>query len=242
MISVTHILTTVTLSLVVASPVLFVNARSSPASVRVLTFLYHFPTLRPISTVPIHPLPPPAHTDAHKDREKSLEFDRNHGGGIQIDGKNYGGAPQLLVRQATPSERARPLCTIDKFAWADEDNRVKIYVMMDGLADIGDDQVAMDWEEQSLELRITDLGGKDHVLTIPFLVRYYMFSTSFPGLQWTPPMDTAYGHCVPSCPLDLPGPAANAQGRRVCNLARYRMPPTRFLVALRSYYFTFLPQ
>lgn len=127
---------------------------------------------------------------------------------MKIDGKNYGGAPQLLVRQATPSERARPLCTIDKFAWADEDNRVKIYVMMDGLADIGDDQVAMDWEEQSLELRITDLGGKDHVLTIPNLVRSYV--RPYPALKWTR------------------RPVVPTRSASIRNLARHRMHPTRF--------------
>ena len=131
------------------------------------------PTFSLCGPLPVHHISHDQYNhQAHKDRKASEAFDKQFSAGCKIAGKNYGGAPQLLVRQPTPgapeAEKAkRAVVTIDKFAWADEDEKVKIYVTLDGLGDLPDESVTLDWSKTSLELRVVDLiPGKDHVLTI----------------------------------------------------------------------------
>ena len=61
--------------------------------------------------------------------------------------------------------------TIQKFGWDDEGKKVKIYITsgIDGVGSIPADNISCEFEDQSLDLKIQDLNGKNYRLRFPQL-------------------------------------------------------------------------
>ena len=59
--------------------------------------------------------------------------------------------------------------TIQKFGWDDEGKKVKIYITsgIDGVGSIPADNISCEFEDQSLDLKIQDLNGKNYRLRFP---------------------------------------------------------------------------
>ena len=59
--------------------------------------------------------------------------------------------------------------TLTKFGWDQQDKKVKIYVTsgVDGIGKLSKGQVVCEFEDQSFDLKIQDLNGKNLRLKIP---------------------------------------------------------------------------
>ena len=87
------------------------------------------------------------------------------------DKKNLGGAPRLLARTESKKSDSAPTWTnITKYAWADAEKKVSIYINdMEGLNECTDEQVELSTGKESMKLTIRDLNGENYMLDIPKL-------------------------------------------------------------------------
>ena len=87
------------------------------------------------------------------------------------DGKIYGGAPVLIASKSVEemkeeqAQNQKPK-RIEKFGWADETKRVKIYIdfaQFKAGETLTAEQVKVDFGEQTCEVRVTDHDGTLHL-------------------------------------------------------------------------------
>ena len=64
---------------------------------------------------------------------------------------------------------SRPLKVITDYAWADSGKKVKVYITLEGIVELTDDQVTLDHTKTSFKLRLNNLNDKDYLLNIPVL-------------------------------------------------------------------------
>ena len=79
--------------------------------------------------------------------------------------------PRLLKTEKVEGEKeavvvARP---ITDYAWEDQDKKVKIYVMFEGVGELSDDAVKLDFAENSFSLTVMGYKGENHKLTFATL-------------------------------------------------------------------------
>ena len=90
--------------------------------------------------------------------------------GVGGDTKNYGTPPRLLKTECkTDGSEKRPLKIITDYAWADGGKKVKVYVTLEGIVTLTDEDVLLSNDKTSFCLKLQNLNGMDYVLNIPVL-------------------------------------------------------------------------
>lgn len=74
--------------------------------------------------------------------------------------------PQLTPLQRSSVPVTTPYTTIAGFAWDQDSKSVKVYISLEGASQ---DKAAADFSEQSADIKIHDVGGKNYRLTSPKL-------------------------------------------------------------------------
>lgn len=73
-------------------------------------------------------------------------------------------APKASADSASTTKRYE--CEITNYAWDQSDKFVKLFVVLNGVQNLGEDNVAVTFTENSVHLKITGLDNKDHVFAI----------------------------------------------------------------------------
>ena len=90
--------------------------------------------------------------------------------GQGADTKNYGTPPRLLKTETKKDGVLRALKIITDYAWADCGKKIKVYVTLEGICDIEEeDSVTLVHDKTSFCLRLNDVKGMDHTLSVPVL-------------------------------------------------------------------------
>ena len=87
------------------------------------------------------------------------------------DGLIYGGEPTLISKkEKTEGEEVKkqvsnPVQKIKKYSWLDEDTKVKIYIELDQFpTKITKSMIDIKFEEYSVDIKVVDEAGTEHVL------------------------------------------------------------------------------
>ena len=76
--------------------------------------------------------------------------------------------PRLLSKkEGETAEKKLTAAEITKYGWEDAPKRVKIYITLEGVGQLADKQLVLEWTPTSVDLRINDLGGKVYGLSLP---------------------------------------------------------------------------
>ncbi|GAB5033877.1 calcyclin binding [Nannochloropsis oceanica] len=75
-------------------------------------------------------------------------------------------APRLMSKQALEVGVGREPESIRSYAWSDENEKIKIYVTMEGADALGDEAITLEWNELSLILTVQFPDSKTHLFLI----------------------------------------------------------------------------
>ncbi|CAB1102818.1 unnamed protein product [Ectocarpus sp. CCAP 1310/34] len=78
-------------------------------------------------------------------------------------------APRRLATTSATKPAPKKAEKVTDYAWANEKAKVKIYVPLEGCADIEDDSISLKWEASCLDLEVTLPSGVARRLHIPSL-------------------------------------------------------------------------
>jgi hypothetical protein len=78
------------------------------------------------------------------------------------DGKEE---PRMLAK-AGPAKQEHAKKPIAKYAFSDEDAKVKLYIDLPGVGALAADDVTLDWTQDSFSLVVRNLDGATHGLTV----------------------------------------------------------------------------
>jgi calcyclin binding protein len=84
----------------------------------------------------------------------------------QVAGSAKPAVPQSTLLQRSSVPVTTPYTTVAGFAWDQDSKSVKVYISLEGASQ---DKAAADFAEQSADLKIHDVGGKNYRLTFPKL-------------------------------------------------------------------------
>mmetsp|Transcript_18122 Transcript_18122/g.23846 ORF Transcript_18122/g.23846 Transcript_18122/m.23846 type:complete len:175 (-) Transcript_18122:194-718(-) len=73
--------------------------------------------------------------------------------------------PRLLRKQTSQSQNRIPQ-NITNYAWSDDTSKVKIYISMDGIGELSDDDIELNWSEEMISILIRNFNEKDYGLHI----------------------------------------------------------------------------
>lgn len=69
-------------------------------------------------------------------------------------------------KAASTVEQKRYECEITNYAWDQSDKFVKFFISLQGVQDVGEDNVSVEFKKNSVHLRVNNLQNRDHLFTV----------------------------------------------------------------------------